>query len=67
MAKSDVVDTDQCCDEKSGRSPQKSEAVAHQQIVHGVTGLDWHRVDASGIELNSLRQVLEIPELSVID
>ncbi|MBO0335319.1 AAA family ATPase [Sneathiella sp. CAU 1612] len=40
--------------------------VVHQQVSRGISGLSWHRVDAGGTEFESLRQILEIPELSEI-
>ena len=42
-------------------------AVVHQQIARGASGLDWHRIDASGTELDSLRQALQISDFSDID
>jgi hypothetical protein len=42
-------------------------AVVHQQVERGVSGLTWHRIDASGSEFDTLRQVINLAEISSID
>ena len=51
---------------RKGDASDATPAVVHQQVEHGVSGLTWHRVDASGSEFDSLRQTLAIPEVSDI-
>ncbi|MEX0828552.1 MAG: AAA family ATPase [Haliea sp.] len=41
--------------------------VVHEQIIRGVSNLNWHRIEAGGTELNSLLQVQEISDFSNID
>ncbi len=52
---------------RKGDASDATSAVVHQQVSRGVANLTWHRIDASGTEFDSLRQVLNIPEISSID
>ncbi|MDF2366207.1 bifunctional aminoglycoside phosphotransferase/ATP-binding protein [Sneathiella sp.] len=52
---------------RKGDASDATPAVVHQQIERGVSGLTWHRINAGGTAADSLRQVLNIPEISDID
>ncbi|MCF8465945.1 MAG: AAA family ATPase [Sneathiella sp.] len=42
-------------------------AIVHQQVARGVSSIQWHRIDASGTEFETLKNVMAIPEISNID
>lgn len=52
---------------RKGDASDATPAVVHQQVKRGISGLTWHRIDASGSQFDSLRQVLDFPKLSDID
>lgn len=52
---------------RKGDASDATPDVVRQQVSRGVSNVTWHRVDASGTQFDSLRQVLDIPELSEID